>query len=384
MEEQEQQLRRKREQLELEAELAASAAKLAILQASDCKSSSQGPSNGMNSYVEKEKRKMERGTSTTPYKQLSMDVRPKETMQQFEIVSKLQRSPIVQQQENNVSGTLHHLQYQPTTTQVKEERTSTHHQQLSQIPPGDLLTIMHRQNEITAALVQQQRSFSLPPRDIPTFDGDPLQYNIFIKAFEQGVEEKAGRADCLYYLEQFTRGQPRELVRSCQHMTPERGYAVAKDLLQEHFGNQYKIVTAYMEKAFAWQTIKSEDVKTLQAYSLFLRGCCNVMEELEYMQEMDMPVNMRVIISKLPFKMREQWRNIPYDIMERTNDRAHFMDLVAFIERRVKILYASVRHRTRSISWCCYHKDSNTVQSPAQEQRAWKCCCHHNDIYAPT
>ena len=61
-----------------------------------------------------------------------------------------------------------------------------------------------------------------------------------------------------------------------------------------------------MEKALAWQTIKSDEVKALQAYSLFLRGCCNVMEELEYMQEMDMPVNMPVniwsIISKLPFR----------------------------------------------------------------------------------
>ena len=88
----------------------------------------------------------------------------------------------------------------------------------------------------------------MPPRDIPTFEGDPLHYRAFIKAFEQGVEEKAGKVDCLYYLEHFTRGQPRELVRSCQHMAPERGYAVAKELLQKHFGNQYKIVSAIWKR----------------------------------------------------------------------------------------------------------------------------------------
>lgn len=114
----------------------------------------------------------------------------------------------------------------------------------------------------------------------------------------------------MFVLEQFTRGQPRELVRSCQRMAPERGYAVAKELLQKHFGNQYKIASVYMEKALAWQTIKYEGVKTLQAYSLFLRGCCDVMEELQYMQELDMPVNIRAIVSKLPFRMREQWRTI--------------------------------------------------------------------------
>lgn len=171
---------------------------------------------------------------------------------------------------------------------------------------GDIVTIMQRQNEITAALVQQQRCSSLPARDVPLFDGDPLQYVSFIRAFENGVEEKASHSDCLYYLEQFTRGQPRELVRSCFHMTLDCGYAKAKQLLQEHFGNKYKIATAYLERALSWPSIKGEDVNILQSYALFLRGCCNVTEELQYLQELDMPSNMRVIISKLPFKLRER------------------------------------------------------------------------------
>ena len=58
LEEQEQQLRRKREQLDLEAEIAASTAKLAVFQASERRSSFKAPSNGMNSYLEREKRKM--------------------------------------------------------------------------------------------------------------------------------------------------------------------------------------------------------------------------------------------------------------------------------------------------------------------------------------
>lgn len=56
------------------------------------------------------------------------------------------------------------------------------------------------------------------------------------------------------------------------------------------------------------------------------------------MQELDMPINMRAIISKLPFKMREQWRTIAHDIMETTNRQARFMNLVMFIEHRVSIL----------------------------------------------
>lgn len=247
----------------------------------------------MNSYLEKEKKKRlqksanvlnpmakdchpeawkstQQNESTKwllpPNKTSLKEVRPKVTEQWVQSASTHQCSQ-KEQQQVNVSGTS--LHFQSTTAQP------TYYQHTNQGLP-DIVTIMQRQNEITTALVQQQYRMSLPPRDMPTFEGDPLHYRSFIKAFEQGVEEKAGKADCLYYLEQFTRGQPRELVHSCQHMAPEHGYVMAKELLQKHFGNQYKIASAYMEKALAWQSIKSEDVKTLQAYSLFLRGCCNV------------------------------------------------------------------------------------------------------------
>lgn len=138
-----------------------------------------------------------------------------------------------------------------------------------------------------------------PRQDIPhhgVTEGNPLHYRAFMKVFKEGVEDKTGAADCLFYLEQFTRGQPQQLVRSCQHLPPECCYPVAKDLLQEHFGNQYKVANAYMEKVLAWQSIKGTDVKVLQAYSMLLCGCCNIMGEQEYMQELDMPANMRVIM----------------------------------------------------------------------------------------
>lgn len=63
-------------------------------------------------------------------------------------------------------------------------------------------------------------------------------------------------------------------------MNPERGYTKAKALLKEQFGNEQKIAFAYMDKALSWPPIKSEDAKALQDYSLFLRGCCNAMEDV--------------------------------------------------------------------------------------------------------
>lgn len=117
---------------------------------------------------------------------------------------------------------------------------------------GDIYNLIQRRNDITALLAQQNLSSTLPPRDIPVYDGDPLQYEVFIRAFGRGVERKTDDySDCLHFLEQYTIGHPKDFVRSCQHLPPAQGYQRAKHLLKEHFGNGHKIATAYMDKAFA-------------------------------------------------------------------------------------------------------------------------------------
>lgn len=53
-----------------------------------------------------------------------------------------------------------------------------------------LFGVMARQNTITEVMVKQQKMITLPPLDIPTFSGDPLDYNTFVRAFEHGVESR--------------------------------------------------------------------------------------------------------------------------------------------------------------------------------------------------
>ncbi len=167
-----------------------------------------------------------------------------------------------------------------------------------------VLDITRKQNEITTLLMQQQCLSALPKREIPIFDGNPLKYHSFIKAFENGVERNTNdNCDRLYFLEQYTKGHAKELVRSCQHIESDRGYVKAKALLKEHYGNEQKVAAAYMERALSWPTIKTEDVRALQEYSLFLCGCCNAMEDVQYLNDLDTPTNMLGIIKKLPYKL---------------------------------------------------------------------------------
>ncbi|KAL4009060.1 hypothetical protein ACER0C_002912 [Sarotherodon galilaeus] len=188
-----------------------------------------------------------------------------------------------------------------------------------------LLAVMQRQNDIAEVLATQQRLSTLPPQNISIFSGDPLEYRLFIRAFEHGVECKTeSRKDRLYFFEQYTSGQPRELIRSCLHMDPEKGYCEAKRLLKEHFGNEYRISVAYINKIGS-------------ALALFLTSCGNAMSDMEYMEELDNVANMRAIVNKLPYKLRGRWRSVAFEIEETEARRPKFMDLVKFINTQAKV-----------------------------------------------
>lgn len=176
----------------------------------------------------------------------------------------------------------------------------------------------------------------------------------------------SNKGDCLYFLDKYTRGQPKELVHSCQHMVPDRGYTMAKHLLEEHFGNEHKITAAYMEKALSWPAVKPEDVKSLQAYALFLRECCNAMEEMQYMRELDMPANMRTVILKLPYKLREKWKVLACKILERFNRRAQFTDIVTFIGHQVKIVSDPIFGDIQNTRLVTVSKNANRTKSQSK------------------
>ncbi|KAJ0005631.1 hypothetical protein NQD34_015525 [Periophthalmus magnuspinnatus] len=119
-------------------------------------------------------------------------------------------------------------------------------------------------------------------------------------------------------------------------MDPTHGYNEAKKLLEEHFGNAYKISVAYINKALNWPTIKSDDGESLHTFGLYLTGCCNAMIDVEYMEELDNTANMRAIVAKLPYKLRERWRTFACGIHEREQRRAKFEDLANFVNKQAK------------------------------------------------
>ena len=78
-------------------------------------------------------------------------------------------------------------------------------------------SLQQQQNKIVEMLATQQKKSNLPQQRVPIFDGDPMDYGAFVRAFENVIESKtSSSSERPYYLEQFPSGDVKELVRSCQ------------------------------------------------------------------------------------------------------------------------------------------------------------------------
>lgn len=209
-------------------------------------------------------------------------------------------------------------------------------------------------------LAHNQNRNKLPQPRVPVFDGNPIEYRTFVRAFENLVESRTfSSTDRLYYLEQFTAGDVKELVRSCHHLPAEEGYDEARRLLRRKYGDDYRIASAYEMKALDWPSIKAEDGVALNRFSVFLASCKNALAGSQYISKFDQPGNIQKLVLKIPYSMRERWRRLADDIMDRQLRPVQFSDFVAFVDREARILTNPV-----------FGKISDTVRS-APGQRSY-------------
>lgn len=81
---------------------------------------------------------------------------------------------------------------------------------------GYWMEIQRQQNNLTQLLLQCHVKQALPQRHLQPFDGNPLQYHTFKRAFQHIIESTTtDYSDKIYFLEQYTRGQAIEIVQSC-------------------------------------------------------------------------------------------------------------------------------------------------------------------------
>ena len=207
----------------------------------------------------------------------------------------------------------------------------------------NMLNIQQQQNQQVQQLLKQQQlhtlALTLPQLEVPTFAGDPIEYCRFIRAFESMIVAKTTSYSVrMYYLVQYTAGDVQELMRSCLAMDSEEGYREARKLLAKRYGQPYKIASAYIERVTNGPAIKAEDGAALQSFSALLTTCKNTLNEIGYLSKIENPDSLKKVVARLPFSLRQKWREVADEITEAKAREVTIADIADFVEKKARIL----------------------------------------------
>lgn len=172
---------------------------------------------------------------------------------------------------------------------------------------GDVLqqmmndTRMHQQSLVD--------SLQRPTIELMTFDGDPLKYWPFVRAFTNAVDSKSDDDGCkLNTLMQYCTGKVKSLLQCCLVKPPKEGYKLAWELLEERFGNHDIISQAWIAKILDRPKIK--DMQGLQTFADELRTCRETLLTMGYLNELETRRSLCQIVEKLPPYLHSRWLKI--------------------------------------------------------------------------
>ena len=224
-------------------------------------------------------------------------------------------------------------------TSERSERAS-HDTKAAPCHPSGAQGVGVMENEDTQAALMRKllTSSILPKPEIPVFSGEVTRFHQFIRAFDGRVADViTDDSEKLTYLEQFTSGAPRDIVRGCMFMK-SGGYQEARRLLIKKYGNHDRVAASFIDRLMRWPFVKADDVSSLDRLAVEMRTCLNAVDSLmETNHELDHPKTMKRLLEKLPFTIQERWRREVDKLREMRGRSPVFSDLVSLVEVEARI-----------------------------------------------
>ena len=150
---------------------------------------------------------------------------------------------------------------------------------------------------------------NLPKVSMMTFDGDPMQYHIFMNAFNTCIDSaNVPPASKLNRLFELCKGKARTVINPCALGDATAGYERAKKLLKERFGDDYVISEAWVSKITSGPDVKGNNSDSLQAFTDDVRGCVETLRSMDRLQEVDTRSRLVQLMQRLPENLQSRWR----------------------------------------------------------------------------
>ena len=158
-------------------------------------------------------------------------------------------------------------------------------------------------------------------------------------------------------------------------MKGEDSYKEARRLLKKHFGDPYKIASAYIAKLSSWPAVKPNDGTGLQEFSIVLEQARNAMTGMQYMNDLNTANVMRQLWEKLPLYLRSKWTERVSRIRSVKGQTASFNEFCSFVSEQADLATDPI-YSEESISKAMnavkkYHK-----QNERKTKRRYEHCFH--------
>ena len=229
-----------------------------------------------------------------------------------------------------------HLDHSRTQLLNKSQRRSVDNES-SNVPRRGDRTFGSQRNliEVSDVLCQLSKQQSAPGVGIDVFDGNPPNFKCFMTLFREVVESKIedprGR---LTRLIKYTTGEAKELIKHC--IEPgNKGYENVVNLLYRRYGDQQ--LAAYKKEVKEWPQIKVGDAAGFRKFHNFLLKCQSIIGGNKW-NPLDSPESIRMLLSKLPGKLRDRWNKGVYSIREKHSREPELKDLINYVDKETALV----------------------------------------------
>ena len=179
-----------------------------------------------------------------------------------------------------------------------------------------------------------QQGFEMPKRELLTFDGNPLNYQLFINNFEVNIAKRVPDAETrLAYLIQLCAGKAREAIKNCATISgPEQGYRKAQEILFHRFGQKHIIAHAHITKIVEGLQIKNTDATGLSDLSVKMQNCALTLVQMGYEADVNSSDNLVKVVKCLPVHLQSKWADRAGSL-NLAGTEPTFLDLAGFVEK---------------------------------------------------
>lgn len=181
------------------------------------------------------------------------------------------------------------------------------------------------------------KGFEMPRRDYLTFDGNPLSYPSFIENFKTNVEDIESNPNARRnFLIQLCTGKAKDAISGTVMLPPEEGYAKARSILREMFGQTHIIAASHIDRVTKGGPIKGFESEKLLQLARDMENCQMNLSSLGFHADINSRGNLSAVVLRLPSYLRSEWAKEAQNSRDQGNE-PDFSRLTKFVVKKAKL-----------------------------------------------